>query len=266
MTLVEGLLLGLVQGLTEFLPVSSSGHLALGRAWLGLGQTGALFEAAVHLATACSILTVFAADIRLLCAASRDLFLPRRWRGAWSTRGDFRLVVFILLSAVPAGLAGILLKERIEDLFDAPRIVAIALLLNAGILVASRFAPAPLQTLGAGRALLIGLAQAIALVPGISRSGSTITAGLFMGLRREAAGRFAFLMALIPILGAAVLEAPHFGDQGTPGILPLAGGMLVAYASGVFALRLLLRFVARGRLDVFAPYCAALGILGLLLA
>lgn len=259
----EILLLGLVQGLTEFLPVSSSGHLALLRSLLGFApETGASLEIALHAGTLLSILAVFRRETGALLADLPLLLRPGRYREHFATRPAFRAGVLILVSMIPAGALGILFKDRIASLFDRPAVVG-ACLIATGLLLASlRYAPKGRLPVSFRSAILMGFAQACALLPGISRSGSTIAAGLWAGCDRAEAGRFAFLMAIPPIAGAALLEALS-GLDGRIEILPLLLGLAVAFLSGTGALLLLLRFIRGGSLPWFAPYCIAAGLLAI---
>lgn len=264
MTLLEALILGLVQGLTEFLPVSSSGHLALGQALLGVESGGgALFEVVVHVATALAIVTVYRSEFgKLLVAVPRSLN-PSGLGLRYVTDPDVRMVWWLLASAVPAGVIGILFKDEVEGLFEQPRVVGGLLVLTGlWLLLLWRFRGGD-RPMSLRIALIMGLVQAGAILPGISRSGATIGAGLLAGGRREEVGRFAFLMALIPIGGAALLKARDLGQEGSPSTLALLVGFAAAFVSGVFALKVLLAFVARGGLWLFAPYCLLAGALAI---
>ncbi|MGB2228381.1 MAG: undecaprenyl-diphosphate phosphatase, partial [Flavobacteriales bacterium] len=204
MEVLSYLLLGLVQGLTEFLPVSSSGHLTLGQAILGLGEEDLTFTVLVHAATALSTVVVFREDILGLV---RDVF----------TSGDSGATArsytgLLLLSAVPAAVLGLGFKDAIETL-ATPKFVGAMLCVTALVLLLSQRASGGNRPLGAGRALGIGLAQACAILPGISRSGSTIGAALMLGVSREEAAKFSFLMALIPIGGATLLTLKDLMEQ-----------------------------------------------------
>ena len=196
MEVLSYLLLGLVQGLTEFLPVSSSGHLTLGQAILGLGEEDLTFTVLVHAATALSTVVVFREDILGLV---RDVF---RSGDSGATARSY--TGLLLLSAVPAAVLGLGFKDAIEAL-ATPKFVGAMLCVTALVLLLSQRASGGNRPLGAGRALGIGLAQACAILPGISRSGSTIGAALMLGVSREEAAKFSFLMALIPIGGATLL-------------------------------------------------------------
>jgi len=251
---IETLLLALVQGITEFLPISSSGHLVLGQRLLGIEGPGLALQAALHLGTALSVLIVFRCDVwRLL-----------RCLGPGGIRQDRRSVLWLALASIPVAAAGLLLGQWIEPLYGSLLAVGVSLLITGGILVASgRVArkakgPAP----HGWRALAVGVAQAAALLPGLSRSGATIAAGTLLGSQPMAAARFSFLLSLPAVIGAGgitlckALRAP--ASSAEPIVRLLLGGV-VAAAVGVVALRLLLAVVARARLSVFGAYCLALG-------
>ncbi len=224
MSYVDALILGLVQGLTEFLPVSSSGHLVLAEKLLGLEfEGGVLLEILLHVGSALAILFVFRAEVRVLLPELPRLLQPHRFAIAWRERPRFRTVVLLLLSAVPAGVVGIALRKELLAVFDDVRLVGAFLVTTGVVLLSTRFARARGEDEVSWRTMIcMALAQAVAILPGISRSGSTISAGLHAGGDRVQVGRFAFLMGLIPILGAAILEARDAGKGGTqlaPGVL-----------------------------------------------
>lgn len=262
-------MLGLVQGLTEFLPVSSSGHLVLVQHLLGITTPQVLFDVVVHLGT---LLAVVVATGPELAAVVRGVLAWPRALGGGAADGararESRLAAWVLVGTVPAALVGLLLADRVEALFGSARVVGGALLVTAAILAAAARAPARSATLwelGAGRAFLIGLAQAVAVVPGISRSGSTIAAGVLAGVEREAAARFSFLLAVPTIAGAGVLVALReaAGQLASPGAGPLLVGFVAAAVSGYAAIRLLLATLRRGSLAWFAAYVAIVGLLAL---
>lgn len=247
-------LLGMVQGVTEFLPVSSSGHLVLAQWLLGWTQPGVVLEAVVHLATLLAVLLYFRTDIWSL---ARALLL-----GGSEGR---RYVGLIVLGTVPVALVGVLTRGAIEEAFDAPWLVGAMLLVTAAGLVladvravnARRPRPSP-----AG-ALLVGLGQALSLLPGVSRSGATISVGVASGVRLPEAARFSFILSIPAILGAGVWEV--FLEPTRPTLTAAqTWGMVVAGAaalvSGLIAIRLLLAVVRRRRLRWFALYCALVGI------
>jgi undecaprenyl-diphosphatase len=247
--------LGVVQGLTEFLPVSSSGHLVLGQQLLGLTEPELLFDVAVHVGTLAAVVVVFRADLWTM--------VKGLWaRGPQGARGR-RLLWLVALGTLPAAAAGVLLKSLFESLFASPAAVGAALLFTGCLLMATRLAPSGdrgLARTGPGRALGVGLAQALAITPGVSRSGATIAAGLFLGLERETAARLSFVLSVPAILGALVLQLAHLDPAQAPPLAPLLVGAATAAASGLAALKLLLRLVRSGRLHWFAWYCWALGL------
>lgn len=256
MTGLEALILGLVQGLTEFLPVSSSGHLEIGKALFGNTEEDLTFSVVVHGATALSTLFVFRRDIgALITGVFRGATLPD------SSLSARAYVGWLVLSAVPAAAVGLTLREVLETGFIGhPDRVGAMLLLTAGILLLAQRLPGSSKPLNAVRALLIGTAQAFAILPGISRSGSTISAALLLGISREEAARFSFLMALAPILGAMVLEIPDLTGDGSAPWTVYAIGAVAAFASGTLACRWMIRLVKAMNLGVFALYCALAGI------
>jgi len=252
MTIWEAVLLGVVQGATEFLPVSSSGHLVMVQTVLGVTDSGVVFEVAVHLATLLSILLVYRTRVVDLA------------RGA--LRGDrtsLRYVGLLAVATLPAGIVGVLWKDAIEGLFETPAAPGIALLVTGAFLWSSR---RPLATAtgtlpGWGAALLIGLAQAVALVPGISRSGATVVAALWLGVEAREAAAFSFLMAVPAIAGAAVLQVPELSGVTGPGWGGLLLGGVTAAVVGVLAIRTFVAVLARHSFHLFAPYCWAVGAL-----
>jgi undecaprenyl-diphosphatase len=245
-TLVEAIILGLVQGATEFLPVSSSGHLVMAQELLGVESPGVVFEVVVHLATLVSILVAYRTRVADLAVGA--------------VRGDavaLRYLGLIALATVPAGVVGVLFKDGVEALFENPVAPGVALLVTGLVLWSSR---APLRRTehvapGWRAALLIGVAQAVALVPGISRSGSTVVAALWLGLEAREAAAFSFLMAIPAIAGAAVLQIPDLTAGGGPSAPALLVGGVVAAATGVVAIRTLVAMLASKSFPGFAVYC-----------
>lgn len=257
MNLWQAILLGLVQGLTEFLPVSSDGHLAVIGHMTGVRTPGVFVEVALHVATLGSILVVYGGRFwRLVLDVLRRQPQALRYAG------------LLIIGMVPAGLVGILFEDLIARAFDSLWAAGVGFLVTAAFLWSTRTKnsggaaqPTP------GGALLIGLAQALAPLPGISRSGTTIASGLWVGLGAVAAADFSFLMAIPLIAGAGLFEARHASaDIGQVGVVPLLVGCLVAFSAGVFAIRFLVAMLRRGRFYAFAPYCLTVGILTLLYA
>ena len=251
--MIRYLILGVVQGLTEFLPVSSSGHLVLGEHLLRLDPPGVLLETVLHLGTLFSVLFVFRRDVLTLV------------RSVFKGGTDRTEAIRLLLATLPIVFVGFFLQSRIEGVFSSIFWVAVCLCVNGGILFLADQANhrADRTSISLGTALLIGLAQAVSLLPGISRSGATISTGLFLGIRGKEAARFSFLLAIPAIFGAGLFQlykahrvaAPYQTEWG--GLL--LGG-LVAAVVGTFAIKGLLVVVARGRLKIFSGYCLVLGI------
>ena len=251
MNLWQGILLGLVQGLTEFLPVSSDGHLAVIGHIAGVHTPGVFVEVALHVATLGSILVVYGRRFwdLVLGVLRRD---PEALRYAG----------LLIIGMIPAGLVGLLLEDLIARAFDSLWAAGLGFLVTAAALLATRTkSPEGQARPTPGGALVIGLAQALAPLPGISRSGMTIASGLWVGLGAVAAADFSFLMAIPLIAGAGLLEARHaVADVALVGAVPLFVAALVAFLAGVFAIRFLVAMLRRGRFHVFAPYCIAIGL------
>ncbi|MBR0111421.1 MAG: undecaprenyl-diphosphate phosphatase [Bacteroidales bacterium] len=255
----QGILLGLVQGLTEFLPVSSSGHLAIGRELLGVGGGEDLvFEVAVHAATVLATIVVFRRQIGELL---RGLF-----RFRYNTETDY--ILKICVSMIPVLIVGVFFKDKVEGLFGSLTVVGVALLVTALLLFLSDIASWPRgEKISFWQALVIGVGQALAVIPGLSRSGTTISTGLLCGVRRESVAQFSFLMVLVPILGEAFLDVVG-GDvaASSVGLVPLALGFAAAFLAGLFACRVMIALVKKAKLRWFALYCALVGLAVLLFA
>lgn len=285
MSLFESIILGIVQGLTEFLPVSSSGHLVMTQEVLGIPMPGIFLEVALHIATLLSVMIVY--RTRLWQLLSGGL---RGERDAW------RYIGLLALATIPAAAVGLLFQEPIEAAFDTPVVTGVMLLVTATLLWSTRWAAGRRQTreptheldapaerqgtrgeqpghhkTGGGRripapawlpALGMGIAQAFAILPGISRSGSTIAVGLWEGIDGESAAEFSFLMSIPAIAGAAVLQLADL-EQAMAGIggANLTAGFLAALVSGVLAIKSLVWLVRRGGFHLFAGYVAAVGVL-----
>ena len=258
---IESIILGLVQGITEFLPVSSSGHLVLAQRVMGINATGdASFEVVVHVGTLLSILVVLRQPIMDLTRATSGLLTPSRWSDLYRINPSFKTLLFVGLGTLPILIVGLTAKSQIESLFGSPNRVAGLLLVTACLLSSTLFVKqrSPAVMLTGWMALVIGCAQACAILPGISRSGTTITVALLLGLSRHRAGEFSFLLAVPAITGAAILNLGAALD-GSIGPGPLLVGLLTAFLSGTLALKLLLSMVCAGRLWWFAPYLAVVG-------
>ncbi len=261
MTWFEALILGLVQGLTEFLPVSSSGHLEIGKVLLNVEVKESLtFTVLVHFATVLSTITVFHKEIKNL---SIGLFQFK-----WNE--ETKYVSKILVSMIPVLIVGILFREEVESLFSGNlRLVGGALLLTALLLISTQLVKPGKKKIPFLDAFLMGIAQAIATVPGISRSGATIATGLLLKNERSDVAKFSFLMVLIPIIGAALLDILSMSSSPSEtGIATgsLIIGFLAAYLSGYLACTWMINLVKKGKLYWFAIYCAIVGIVSIIFA
>ena len=264
MPLLRAIILGIIQGATEFLPVSSSGHLVLIPwllNWETAGATSLAFDSMLHLGTVVAVLAFFWSDLIQIAIAMLRGISKRRPLGT----PQARLGWYILLASIPAAIAGFFLEDWFASLFDSPLTVALALLVTAALLVISERVGKrvrELDQLTAPHALLIGVAQALAIIPGISRSGATISAGLTCGQKRPAATRFSFLLGVPVIVGAGLLQTYKLlsATSGIPVASALAG-FLAAALTGYLAIRTLLRYVRNHTLDLFAAYCLAFGLL-----
>ena len=272
MTNTHGLLLGIVQGLTEFLPVSSSGHLVLFQQYLGLGENMLNFDIFVHTGTLLSVLVVFRSAILTMIGGSiTDI---RACIGGRQSIGDclkesreIRLVLAIVIGTIPAAVIGFTLKDSIERLFSAPLPVLAALFVTGIVLIATFFVRRGEKNIAITFGLIVGLAQAMAIIPGISRSGMTIAAALFLGVKREKAGEFSFLLSVPAVAGATLLAVSDVLGQGfIPGdLLPDMIGLLVSFATGCLSLVVLMNIVKRGKIGYFGFYCLAVVLAGVIL-
>ncbi|MDR2911268.1 MAG: undecaprenyl-diphosphate phosphatase [Bacteroidales bacterium] len=257
MDATQALILGLLQGITEFLPVSSSGHLEIGHAILNT-QSGEnlLFAVIVHLSTVLSTLVVFRKDIIVLL---KDLF-------AFQWNESTKYISKLLLSAVPVAFMGILFKEQIEMLFNGNLIfIGSMLIITAIMLTLTSMVKYSENKLTFAKAFIIGIAQAVAVLPGISRSGSTIATGLLLKTNKEDVTRFSFIMVLIPVLGASFIDiiGTDFNSVNTIGILPLLVGFTAAFISGLLACSWMIKIVKKGKLIYFAVYCFIIGLIAI---
>jgi len=252
MTLLSVIVLAIIQGLTEFLPVSSSGHLALAGMILKVPEGDMTFEIVVHLGTLMAVLAVYKKDLTELVSG---VFRKKR--------ESLVLAGLLIIGSIPAALVGFFLADSIERAFNSPVLVSVMLLVTGCVLFSTKFMKSgnrdnPTIT----GSFIVGISQAMALLPGISRSGFTISTGLFAGIKREKAARFSFLLSIPAIAGAAVLK---LGDTGNIGIdfSLMITGFLISALTGYLALRILLKFLRTGRFSLFSWYCWLLGLAGL---
>jgi undecaprenyl-diphosphatase len=252
MTTTQAIVLGILQGLGEFLPISSSGHLIVVPWLLGWPDSGLAFDVALHLGTLAAVLFAFASDwVRLVTSAVRCAL-----RGKPFAEPEARLLWLLALASIPGAVAGLLLDEWAETVFRSPALVAVTMAVMGGVLLyadrrASPTGPAAEQVT-LRDALMIGFAQALAIVPGVSRSGSTISAGLFLHYRREEAARFSFLLATPITFGAAMVKVPHL--MHTANLSVVVPGMIAAAIFGFLAIRVLLAYVRRHDYLPFVVY------------
>ena len=257
MSWFEALVLGLIQGLTEYLPVSSSGHLAIGQALFGMndGADNLMFTVAVHIATVLSTIVILWSEI--------DWILKGLFK--CELNAETKYVLNIIVSMIPVGIVGLFFKDHVEEIFGSGLLmVGCCLLITAALLVFSYYAkPRQKEHISWKDALIIGIAQAVAVLPGVSRSGSTIATGLMLGNKKESLAQFSFLMVIPPILGEALLDVLKMmkGEDVMGGIeaLPLAIGFLAAFLSGCVACKWMINIVKKGKLIYFGIYCAIVG-------
>lgn len=265
MTILEAIVLGIVQGITEFLPVSSSGHLALMQHFLGLKEPQVFFDVMLHLGTLGAVIIAYKRSIRELASASLSAIAnPRFYRRPIFTingSADLKLIWFILLGSVPTGAIAIVFKQQLEALFVKPTIVAVMLMITGVVLQLPRLRRSTVQVDSPVRfwhSPLIGIAQGLAITPGISRSGATISLALLLGISPKQAARFSFLLSIPAILGAVLL---NLKDVGSISVNPMAVvvGTLTSFLVGYIALRVLLAVLDRGKFSGFSYYCFMVG-------
>ncbi|MDR0661626.1 MAG: undecaprenyl-diphosphate phosphatase [Prevotellaceae bacterium] len=260
MSWIEAVILGLIQGLTEFLPVSSSGHIAIGSALFGIDASQNLtFTVVVHAATVLSTLVVLWHEVSLLFRG----FFQFRWND------ETQYLTKIVISMIPVAIVGFFFKDYVEQLFGSGiLLVGCALLVTAALLIFSYYAkPRQKDKISYKDAFIVGLAQACAVVPGLSRSGSTIATGLLLGNKKENMAKFSFLMVIIPILGESVLDLFKGGfstNASGVSIFTLMCGFLAAFIAGSVACKWMINLVKKGKLVYFAYYCIAMGLFAII--
>ena len=269
---LESVILGIVQGATEFLPISSSGHLVILQALFGRDEPQLLFDVMVHAGTLVAIFVVFRKDIADLLRTALALV----GIGANENRSGWWMPVAIIVGCIPTALIGVMFAEQFERLFASMTAAGSGLIVTGMILMSTMWkgtssaenGAGPLRKIGLGQALAIGTAQGLAIFPGVSRSGTTIVVALLLGVERELAARFSFLLAIPAVLGALVFElkdytpAAHSGAE-TAGLGVMLAGAIFAAITGIFALMFLMNIVRKGRLSFFAYYCWAIGLLAI---
>ena len=266
MTILEAIVLGVLQGITEFLPVSSSGHLVLMQHFLGIKESQVFFDVMLHFGTLGAVIIVY---YQLIGSLVRTGFFTlfqadfyRHPRLTISNSPDLRLIWFLLLGSIPTGLIALLFKDSIEAIFGKPMVVAGMLIITGLILQLSRLGQRRRQTetpLRAWHTPLVGIVQGLAIIPGISRSGSTISISLLLGLSPQVVAQYSFLLSIPAILGAVVLKLKDVGEI-TIAPTVIVAGILTSFIVGYIALRFLLAMLNRGKFSIFSYYCFALGI------
>ncbi len=273
MDTLQALLMGLLQGLTEYLPVSSSGHLAIASELTGVdGESSMLFTITVHVATVLSTIVILGGEIWHII---KGTFFPQKAAGLDAAKSakcscrlndDQRYMINIIVSMIPIGIVGVFFKDKVEAIFGSGlTVVGICLIVTAALLTFSYFArPRQKETISLLDAFIIGLSQAVAVLPGLSRSGTTIATGLMLGNKKSSMAQFSFLMVIPPILGEALLDTLKVikGEDlgGEIGMLPLAVGFVAAFVSGCVACKWMIGIVKKGKLIYFAYYCALAGL------
>ncbi|MFC1748270.1 undecaprenyl-diphosphate phosphatase [Pseudomonadota bacterium] len=240
MTLFQAFLLGIIQGITEFLPVSSSGHLVITQHLFQLSSPPVAFDVLVHFATLLAILVFFYSELKSL---------------------NFKQIKFIAIGSIPAVLAGLIIEPFLEEIFSSLLITAIGLFVTATILLSSTIIAKKKSQLNNKSSFIIGFFQALAITPGISRSGSTVVAGLKLGLSKQKAFTFSFLLSIPAIVGALILQLPDLTQLPTNQSLPILVGFISAMTSGLISLKLLQYVINQTKLHFFAYYCLVLSLL-----
>jgi len=263
--LVKAIVLGVLQGLSEFLPISSSGHLVLAENLLNFNQGGLAFEVFVHFGTLLAVVWVFRRDIVKMILAIPGIFRLGSSNLPPETKEYALLDVYIIIGSIPAAVIGLLFEDAIEALFTSSLLVLFMLFVTGLIMWSSRYTRETRENMTGWHALLIGIAQAFAIIPGISRSGSTIVSGLWMGLKRDQVARFSFILSTPVIFGATVLKLKDLLEAPPPSseIMNLVLATIAAAVSGYFAIIWLLDLIRKQKLEWFGVYCIAVSLIGL---
>ena len=270
---IEAIILGIIQGLTEFLPISSSGHLVLFQQLFGLKEAELFFDVCVHLGTLVAVVVVFHREIRNIIAALLRLVSLAGQKEPIlqqiESDPELKMALLIVIGSIPTAILGLIFQSIADQLFSSSFFTGLMLMLTGLLLWLTRLAKsgnerAGIEGFSRTKAFLIGIVQGLAIIPGISRSGATISIGLLLGIHREMAARYSFLLSIPAIIGAGVLSLKDGLSQTDPAIRLSLLGAAAAALVGYGALKALLRMVKKGRLYVFAPYCWLIGILAIL--
>jgi undecaprenyl-diphosphatase len=250
---IDAIILGIIQGLTEFLPISSSGHLVLTQELLGVKQPGVSFELIMHLGTLLAVLVYFRSH---LVALIRSLFDA-------NMKQERAMIMFIIIGTIPAVIVGLFFKGFFEEAFGSPAFTSAMLIVTGLILFSTKFVKLGNKKVSLVTAIIMGIGQALAILPGISRSGSTIATGMIFGVNPSKAAEFSFLLAIPAILGAVVLKISDIMAIDKALLGQYAVGTIFSFAFGLAAVSMLLAVVKKGKLEYFAYYCVAVGAIGL---
>ena len=270
MSWLEALILGIVQGLTEFLPVSSSGHLTILSNLFGLeGESNLTMIVVLHVATVLSTLVILWNEVVWIF---KDLFTKQSWKSYSGLNEGTQYAINILISMIPVGIVGFFFKDAVEEIFGSGLlIVGIMLLVTAALLAFSYYAkPRQREKISPLHAFIIGIGQAVAVMPGLSRSGTTIATGLLLGNKKEKMAQFSFLMVIPPVLGEALLDVKDIAEQGFSTAMSgisaatLIVGFLAAFITGCLACKWMINVVKRGKLIWFAVYCVIVGLFAII--
>lgn len=261
MELLKAVVLGVVQGLTEFLPISSSGHLVIASQLMDFQQQGVVFDVFLHLGTLLAVVLVFRKEILAMVCAPFQLLSGKADE---EIRRYFQWDLYVVLATLPAVLVGLFLKSKVEHLFASITLVFSMLLVTAVIMFATRYLKEGHERLNWQRSLLMGVAQACAILPGLSRSGSTIFTGMALGMNRELVAKFSFIMSIPAIMGAVVLQSGELvsNPPTVESVINIFAGTAMSAISGYFAIVLLLDIVRRNRLQYFGYYCLLVALAG----
>jgi undecaprenyl-diphosphatase len=268
----QTIFLGIIQGLTEFLPVSSSGHLVIFQHLIGLKNPELLLDISLHVGTLLAVLIFFWADIKMMIYESiglvGNLFQKQNPSSKTQQFPHAALIAWIITGTVPTALIGILFSSFVQKMFGSPFFVGFMLIVTGAILGASRLIPdhfTKKSHVGLMVSIAVGIAQGVAIIPGISRSGATIVCGLFCGLNRELAGRFSFLLSIPAIIGATIVKFDMIKITEI-GFIPFFAGIFVSFLVGLIALKITMNMVRKGNLYYFSAYCLLAGIVAIVIA
>lgn len=263
MSILESIVLGIIQGFTEFLPVSSSGHLVLAQYFWDINETGITFEIVVHLGSLLAVLIYFHKDIFSLLLSATKIFSSKK---SYHDVNNLKILAYLLVATIVTAFIGFTFKSKFESFYDTPWIVSIALAVTGLIIYLSDKIPNGSfddYNIGWGKAVFIGIGQALAIIPGISRSGTTIAFALFSRMKRENAARFSFLLSIPAILGAALIDFMDIKSIDTATLGRYTAGAIAAFISGFIVIALLINLIQQKKLKYFSYYCWTISLISL---